>query len=165
ERNPPDEIIGHAEDECCSGPRTARDLNCQPRRTQQLTRQPYSSKKPTSLGNTRHFQVEDTVKTDDHPQAGEYLRMVDRRHACVPEEPLGIGGGIEAPGDVVETGDQKDGAVEFTTWDHGFARRAATARNLLAARARHRDRAVRTKTPPAPSQSRSSEGAHQARAG
>jgi hypothetical protein len=63
--------------------------------------------KPAVLGPAGDLEIEQPVQADDHPQTGEYLRMVVQRHPCEPEQPLGVQTRKDPPPYVVRARDNE----------------------------------------------------------
>ena len=57
---------------------------------EQLASHPHRRDRPTALGPACHLQVGHAVEADDHRQAREDFRMIQRFHAREPEQPLGV---------------------------------------------------------------------------
>ena len=65
-------------------------------------------------GNSRHLKIDNPVQPDDHPETGKDLRMVFQRQAGIAKEPLRIPNRIESPKNVVDPGNDKDCAMNFS---------------------------------------------------
>src|ERR1044071_7963157 len=78
EGEPPDEVVREAEDDCRRGPRPTPDELREADGAENLSREPDGREQPAALGRARHLEVDNPVEPDDHPEAGENLRVVLR---------------------------------------------------------------------------------------
>src|SRR5438132_8210757 len=118
ERDPPHEIVEHAENPRCDGPRPPPDQDRQAHRTQDLAEKSDHGQEPSTLGHPRDFEVEKAVQPDDHPEARKDRRVVQGRHPGETEQPLRVEGGEHSKPDVVQPGGREDGSMKSAARDH-----------------------------------------------
>jgi hypothetical protein len=82
----------------------ANDEIEQPGGPEQLPQEPHRRQRPSPFRNPRHLQVDEPVKANDHAEAREDLRVLQRRHPGEPEEPLRVQAGVQTPANVVDAG-------------------------------------------------------------
>src|SRR5206468_1073619 len=116
-RNPPDEVIDYAHHDRGEGPRASYDELEQTDGAKDLSREAHGREHPALLGPAGNFEVDHSIEPDDHAEAGEDLRMTQRRHAGKTEEPLRIEHRKNAPADIIQSGCAKNGAVQSSPGD------------------------------------------------
>src|SRR6185295_3188266 len=120
ERQPPDDIVGDAEEGRGGRPVAAEDQDREAERSEDLAGQADGREEEAALRDARHLEVEHAVEADHHREAGEDRRMVERRHAGESERPLRIERREDPPGDVVDAGREERDAVEPAAREHGL---------------------------------------------
>src|SRR4051812_21245408 len=92
EGQPPNEVVGHAENASAQRPAPLDEKNHETEWTEHLAGEPNRSKEKPLLGTARHFEVENAVEADDHPQAGEDLWVIRQIEPRQTKQPVRIDG-------------------------------------------------------------------------
>src|ERR1700749_4529245 len=68
EGNPPDEVVGEAEDDCGGSPAAAPDELREADGAEDFSREPHGREQPAALGRARDFEIDDAVEPTTQPK-------------------------------------------------------------------------------------------------
>src|SRR5258708_7068943 len=102
--DPPDEIVRQAKNGRAKRPAAGENEFGKSDGPENFPEEPDRRQVPSRFGTARDLEVEKSVNPDDHPQTREYFRVIEPRHFCEIEKPVGKGDRKNPPDDIVNPG-------------------------------------------------------------